>query len=232
MPIRQVYAPNLGQKAVRGWCLKFVDDAGKVKNTAPPRKPNARAALDAEIAAKRLTTAALPVDVTVVGFLDLRAGQWAKDDHVFFIRKNKDGSVTIHDSETNAGARKPYKSIAELMAWFGAYNPIYVGWSTHCDSRQYAEYYEDKPKATFTRVARKGTFKVTATAIKVRSTPNPKKGDTGNVYKKGMKFNYDSYTIANGYVWLSYISNSGARRYVAEGPYDRNHKNVWGTGGV
>ena len=35
-------------------------------------------------------------------------------------------------------------------------------------------------------------------------------------YSAGQTFNYDSWVIANGYYWLSYVSYSGVRRYVAE----------------
>lgn len=34
-------------------------------------------------------------------------------------------------------------------------------------------------------------------------------------YNAGQSFNYDSKVVADGYVWLSYISYSGHRRYVA-----------------
>lgn len=141
MAYRQKYKPNVGIKAARGWCLKYVDDAGK----APTRRPNARAALDAEIKAKRLRTSVPPIDVWVVGFLDLRAGQWAGDDHVFFMKRLSNGKYEIRDSEVQAGARGVYRSIAEIVAWFGAYKPVYVGWSTHCDGRQYVEEYTPKP---------------------------------------------------------------------------------------
>ena len=234
MPIRQKYLPNVVQPAVRGWCLKYIDDAGKLPNTAPPRRSNARAALDAEIAAKRLKSGNPPVGIWVVGYLDLRTGAYAKDDHVFFMRRNGDGSFDIHDSETNGGGRGVYHSIAEIVAWFGKYAPMYVGYSYVCDTRVYAEDFANpvpKPAAP-TRVARKSTFTVGVTALNVRSAPDAKKGKIVATYKKGQKFNYDSYVVANGFVWLSYISNTGQRRYVAEGPYDGNLKNVYGPGGV
>lgn len=231
MAVRQKFAPNIAQTAVRGWCLKFVDDAGKVANTAPPRKKNARAALDAEIAAKRLRGGDSPVGVWVVGFLDLRAGEFAADDHVFLMRRNANGTYEIHDSETNAGARAPYGSIAAVTSWFGKYSPVYVGYSYACDGRVYAEDYNPTP-ASPSRIARKGTFHVTVEMLNVRDSPDTKKGKIVATYKKNGSFNYDSYIVINGYVWLSYVSDTNQRRYVAEGPYDGNPKNVYGTGGV
>lgn len=88
-----------------------------------------------------------------------------------------------------------------------------------------------KPSPNTGRIARKGTFHVTVDAINVHSTPDAKSKVVAE-YTKDQSFNYDSYQIVNGYVWLSYVSNSGVRRYVAEGPNDGNAKNVWGTGGV
>ena len=49
-------------------------------------------------------------------------------------------------------------------------------------------------------------------------------------YETGMEIYYDSYTIFDGYVWISYIASSGNRRYVAIGPDDNNPENVWGSG--
>lgn len=230
MATRQKTTPNINAPATRGWCLKFVDDAGRVPNSAPPRTPNARAALNNEIAAGRLRGGDSPVGIWVVGFLDLRLGAYAADDHVFLMKHNGGGVYEIHDSETNAGARAPYKSIAEIVAWFGVYSPVYVGYSYFCDGTQYAEDYNDSP--TGGRVARTGTFHVTVDALNVRDTPDAVHGNVMATYAKGQTFNYDSYIVANGYVWLSYISNSGSRRYVAEGPYDGNPDNVYGTGGV
>lgn len=234
MPTRQKYNPNVARAAIRGWCLKFVDDAGGVPNTAPPRTPNARTALNREIAAKRLRSGNSPINVWVVGFLDLRVGQFAADDHVFLMKHLGGGRYDIRDSESNGGGRGKYGSLAEIVAWFGKYSPVYAGYSYQCDGRVYAEDYSvapAKPSAPM-RMTRKGTFTVGVTALNVRSSPDAKNGKIVATYKKGQKFNYDSYIIANGFVWLSYVSNSGARRYVAEGPYDGNPKNVYGTGGV
>jgi hypothetical protein len=49
-------------------------------------------------------------------------------------------------------------------------------------------------------------------------------------YDPGMSILYDSYIFANGYAWISYISYSGPRRYVAVGPDDGRTDTVWGTG--
>lgn len=51
-------------------------------------------------------------------------------------------------------------------------------------------------------------------SLKIRSTPS-KTGAVVGEYTKGESFTYDAYTINEGLVWLSYISYSGQRRYVA-----------------
>lgn len=145
MAWKQKFKPNVGIKAIRGWCLKYVDDAG----SAPRRTPNARSAMNVELAANRVKKTMPPVGVWVVGFLDMRRGAYANYDHVFLMKYLGGGMYEIRDSETNSGARSVYRSINEILAWFGAYAPVYVGWSTTCDGRQYAEYV--KPKAVVAR---------------------------------------------------------------------------------
>lgn len=49
-------------------------------------------------------------------------------------------------------------------------------------------------------------------------------------YPRGSGFNYDGYIAANGYVWLSYVSWAGPRRYIAVGPNDGRADTTWGTG--
>jgi hypothetical protein len=140
MPWKQVHTPNVLVRAQRAYCLKYVDDAGN----APKRTATARTALNNEVKAKRLRTTPPPLNIWVVGFMDMRAGGYAAYDHVFLMKYKGGGVYEIRDSETNSGARAPYTSINSILAWFGAYKPVYVGWSTHCDGRQYAASY-NKP---------------------------------------------------------------------------------------
>lgn len=52
-------------------------------------------------------------------------------------------------------------------------------------------------------------------ATNVHDTPSDQ-APVVAVYSPGQGFNYDSYIDTNGYRWLSYISRSGVRRYVAK----------------
>lgn len=228
MAVRQETTPNIGIAATRGWCLKYVDDT----TNAQHRTASARTALNAEIATGRLRGDEPPVGVWVPGFLDLQAGSYAAVDHVFLMKNNGNGSYEIHDSETNSGQRKPYDSIAEVLGWFRAYAPVYAGWSTQCDGTVYAENYTPAASSTGVRIAHKGTATVTvAEGIRVHHSPDTNSTKVA-LYAKGQSFNYDSYVVVNGYVWLSYVGASGARCYVAEGPYDGNASNVWVKNGV
>lgn len=83
--------------------------------------------------------------------------------------------------------------------------------------------------ATSGRKAKSGVAKVLATALNVRDGAS-----TGAkvmaVYKKGQTFNYDSYIDAGGYRWLSYVSFSGKRRYIAQA--NKGGKVKYVSGGV
>lgn len=127
--------PNFSVPATRGYCLKYIDDAGN----APTRRPTAKAAFYAEQAAGRISKGDMPLNIWVVGFLDFTAGPYTKEGHVFFIKNLGGGRFEIRDSEVGAGARKPYGSLLELISWFSMYRPEFIGWSTDCDGRTYAE---------------------------------------------------------------------------------------------
>jgi len=132
--MEQTYNPNIGVKATAGYCLQYVDDAGN----APQRTKTAKIAYDNERNAGRIQLGDTPDNVWVVGFLSFTVGSFVNFGHVFFIKRNG-SSIQIYDSEVQSGARRPYGSIAELLGWFGAYKPKYLGWSTHCDGREYAK---------------------------------------------------------------------------------------------
>lgn len=65
-------------------------------------------------------------------------------------------------------------------------------------------------------VAEKGTFTVGGSVINVRQSPSAT-GPVIDSYQPGQQVNYDHRGTANGYRWISYISASGQRRYLAVG---------------
>lgn len=143
--MEQIYNPNLGVKGYPGYCLQYVDDAGN----APNRTATAKIAYNNERAAGRISDSIdSPEGIIVVGWLDFTTGQYTKEGHVFFMKHLGGGRYTIWDSEYASGQRGTYGSLAELVAWFGAYKPKYIGWSTTCDGREYAKKKEDIVKPT------------------------------------------------------------------------------------
>lgn len=81
----------------------------------------------------------------------------------------------------------------------------------------------------WTRVPELGVFTVTVQCLNVRNEPSVNNIPVAS-YAEGGVINYDSYTVANGYVWISYVSHSGTRRYVAVGQHDGQRRiNAYGT---
>jgi len=89
------------------------------------------------MAAGRLRTDELPINVWVVLFYSFTTGQYAGLGHVQLAIKYTDGTMEIHDSEVHSGQRDPYSSIKEVLEWLEDYEPAYLGWSGQCDGAIY-----------------------------------------------------------------------------------------------
>jgi hypothetical protein len=226
MSIIQVKYPNINVPAVRGYCLKYVDDGV----SAPAREPTATISWQSNPAKQYVD---LPVGVWVPIFFSLPKYPQGDLGHVAWAFKHDANWTEVHDSETQPGARPVYRSIAEVEQWFGKYGCEYLGWSTEVDGAVVAQLVTDQPSAApeTGRIAAKGTATVAVDALNVRNAPD-KNSPSVAVYGYGQKINYDSYIITNGYVWLSYISSIGVRRYVADGPNDGKDDTTYVTGGV
>ena len=64
-----------------------------------------------------------------------------------------------------------------------------------------------------TTIQQRGTFRV-AYGLNIRQAPSTSAAIMAQ-YSGGQSFTYDSKVVANGYLWVSYMSYSGARRYAA-----------------
>ena len=74
-----------------------------------------------------------------------------------------------------------------------------------------------------------GRFTINVPSINVRTKPS-KLGKIVSVYHKGERVFYDSYVIKEGFVWISYISYSNERHYVATGTHNGSERtSTWGT---
>lgn len=227
MAYRQRATPNLTVPAYRGWCLKYVDDGvGATK-----RQPSAQRSY--EVAANSGATRAgdPPVGFWVPIYFSLNSGAYAGLGHVAWAFNHGNGWIEVHDSETRTGARSVYRNIQEVLTWFRRQNPKYLGWSLWVDGVQVVEEFTPPPAPDTGRVPASGRATVLVATLNVRNQPSTASASVAQ-YSKGQSFGYDSYCVKNGYVWLSYISNSGVRRYVAEGPADGNKNNVYVSGGV
>lgn len=76
--------------------------------------------------------------------------------------------------------------------------------STPVDNEKITSSYKEKGKAT-----------ILVNTLNVRDLPHSINGKKVATYSKGEVFYYDSVFISNNYVWVSYISITGQRRYVA-----------------
>lgn len=101
------------------------------------------------------------------------------------------------------------QTINNNNVWYKVEN---VGWVT-------AAYVKNAPAVNKNDYeAKSGTYKF-QTETKIRNGLGTSAAWSGVNYKKGETVNYDRiYKNVNGYDWLSYISRSGVRRYVAMVP--------------
>lgn len=89
----------------------------------------------------------------------------------------------------------------------------------------------ESQKQSSNLISMTGTFRPDRKLAVSRDTdPNDHASPALDYYFSGMAINYDHYIHSNGYVWISYISHGGARRYVAVGPDDGRTDTTWGTG--
>ena len=78
------------------------------------------------------------------------------------------------------------------------------------------------------RIDEEGSFIVSVPSINVRNKPS-KLGKIVSVYHKGEQVFYDSYVIKEGFVWISYISYSNERHYMAIGTHNGSQRtSCWG----
>lgn len=224
---RQVTTPNFSVSAQRGWCLKFVDDTVN----APSRSATAQLSFNRENANGNITAGDPPVGVWAPIFFSIGSGANAGQGHVAWAFNHGGGYIEVRDSETQPGARPVYTSIGQVLSWFSKSDIKYLGWSTWVDGRQIVEKVTSSTGGGGTS-ATSGTKSGTATVIvqvNVRNDPSTN-GPVVAQYSPGQTFNYDSWVIGNGFYWLSYVSYSGTRRYVAEATADG--RTVYVRGGV
>lgn len=86
----------------------------------------------------------------------------------------------------------------------------------------------DAGRAPARRIAMSGVFYPDRT-LEVSRDTDPNSPAVAK-YRPGSAIRYDSYIMENGYAWISYVSWSGERRYIAVGPDDGQSGTTWGRG--
>lgn len=140
-------------------------------------------------------------------------GSWDKYGHVGIVIEVNNGLIT--SVEQNVDGTPEQGGVARIMSrddtcLAGFIRPSY-------DSNE-----------DWTRVDENGKFTVTVPAINVRTKPSIS-GEIVSSYSEGEVVYYDSYVIKEGFIWISYISYSNERRYMAVGSHDGTRRlSSWG----
>lgn len=124
------------------------------------------------------------------------------------IEQNVDGNADYleHGGPARYQTRKFEEPWGKVIGWF------YPNYDESAQNSQAAseEAVEGKLKDE------DGTMVVTVSAVNVRTSPSTS-AEVVAVYDNSEEFHYDSVYSAEGYIWVSYIGQSGERRYVAAG---------------
>lgn len=148
---------------------------------------------------------------------DIAIWQWGINDkygHVGIVTEVKNGYIT--SVEQNVDGTPSRGGMARLMTRDDKYLVGFI-----------RPKYDNED--AWTRTSDYGQFKVTVTSINVRNKPSVQ-GKVVATYQKGESLNYDSYVLNEGFIWVSYLSYSNERRYIATGNYkDGKRISSWGT---
>lgn len=153
----------------------------------------------------------------------MKANNWAE----WIAFKNRlSGSVqnTQSNSNSNDNLYRVRKSWSEVSTQKGAYKDINNAISECKKHNGYKVYDKDGnqvyPEVSVSSILQKsykenGKATVICSALNVRDNYDIKNSNVVAKYNKGESFYYDEVYITNDYVFVSYISNSGHKRYVA-----------------
>ena len=140
-------------------------------------------------------------------------GNWDKFGHVGIVIDVDDDIIT--SVEQNVDGTPERGGIARIMSRDDTY---LAGFIRPC--------YDSSEE--WNRIDEEGSFIVSVPSINVRNKPS-KLGKIVSVYHKGEQVFYDSYVIKEGFVWISYISYSNERHYMAIGTHNGSQRtSCWG----
>ena len=140
-------------------------------------------------------------------------GNWDKFGHVGIVIDVDDDIIT--SVEQNVDGTPERGGMARIMSRDDTYLAGFIRPS-----------YDSSEE--WNRIDEEGSFTVSVPSINVRNKPS-KLGKIVSVYHKGEQVFYDSYVIKEGFVWISYISYSGERHYMAIGTHNGSQRtSCWG----
>ena len=140
-------------------------------------------------------------------------GNWDKFGHVGIVIDVDDDIIT--SVEQNVDGTPERGGIARIMSRDDTY---LAGFIRPC--------YDSSEE--WNRIDEEGSFIVSVPSINVRNKPS-KLGKIVSVYHKGEQVFYDSYVMKEGFVWISYISYSNERHYMAIGTHNGSQRtSCWG----
>lgn len=140
-------------------------------------------------------------------------GNWDKFGHVGIVIDVDDDIIT--SVEQNVDGTPERGGIARIMSRDDTY---LAGFIRPC--------YDSSEE--WNRIDEEGSFIVSVPSINVRNKPS-KLGKIVSVCHKGEQVFYDSYVIKEGFVWISYISYSNERHYMAIGTHNGSQRtSCWG----
>ena len=141
-------------------------------------------------------------------------GNWDKFGHVGIVIDVEDDIIT--SVEQNVDGTPERGGMARIMSRDDTYLAGFIRPS-----------YDSSEECN--RIDEEGSFTVSVPSINVRNKPS-KLGKIVSVYHKGEQVFYDSYVIKEGFVWISYISYSGERHYMAIGTHNGSQRtSCWGN---
>lgn len=148
-------------------------------------------------------------------------GQWITVQAEFRKYNNYGQSISDHSKLLQLGRYYPvistsdYKEQARQLQRCGyATDPNYANLLIQIIEENKLYKYDVKQQKEIYSYLENGQATVLVDNLRVRNAPSLS-GEIVAEYNKGEKFYYDSVFKNDGYYWVSYISYSGVRRYVA-----------------
>ena len=158
--------------------------------------------------------------------LTIEATDWNPYGHVVVVESVDDDQLVVIE-QNYAGARYPVRNYYSASD----YQQTVAHYITPPGSETTESTSDTNTSTEPNSYKEDGTMTVTVDAINVRRAPNTS-GEVVDQYTKGQSFKYDTVIVnANGFVWVSYIGDSGNRNYVATGPTQngKRYGDAWGT---